>query len=234
VTRSVVLVSGGLDSAVVLAMAIEAGHEVFPFHVQYGQKNARELLSAKALVAFFSLYDRLRVVTVDMQIRGSALTDEAVEVPSAQADGVPATYVPARNTFMLGLAASFAESVSASRIWVGFNQLEDVYTPAGRASGVRFANRVSSVGYPDCSDEFVDAMNDLLKLGMRRPAKVVAPIIDMTKSEIIREALWLQVPIALTWSCYAGGAAPCGRCDACRARVAAFASLCKPDPAQLT
>jgi 7-cyano-7-deazaguanine synthase len=144
------------------------------------------------------------------------------------------TYVPARNTFMLGLAASFAESVRARQIWVGFNQLDDTFVPAGRLRGLKLSRRVSGEGYPDCSDEFVDAMNALLALGMERPAKVVAPIIDMTKREIVREALWLKVPIALTWSCYAGGSNPCSRCDACRSRVAAFASLCKPDPAQLT
>ena len=127
-------------------------------------------------------------------------------------DGIPVTYVPARNTFMLGLAASYAEQVCAQRIYTGFNIID--YS-----------------GYPDCRPEYVEAFNAALSAGMKKPVEVVAPLVQMTKVEIVNLARELGVPLKHTWSCYTGGVRPCGRCDSCILRADAFEKAGFEDPA---
>lgn len=222
--RAVVLLSGGLDSATALACALEDGYDVLPFSVNYGQRHSTEMVAADGLVTAYhrrgaSVASRV-VVTVafPQPILGSALTDtQNVQVPldrplADMSKDVPVTYVPARNTFLLGLAASFAEQQGASRIYTGFNVLD--YS-----------------GYPDCRPEYVEAYNALLRLGMQSPAQVCAPLVYKTKAEIVQLAVSLNVPLELTWSCYTGGERPCGRCDSCILRAQAFAQCGLKDPA---
>ncbi len=217
--RSVVLMSGGLDSATALGVALRSEGirkgTVHPFHVIYGQRHSRETESARLIADHYDL--ALSVATVSMPIAGSALTDSRVSVPvdGLPRDGIPVTYVPGRNTFLLGLAASFAESVGADKIWVGFNAID--YS-----------------GYPDCRPEFVGAMNATLCVGMKTPASVCAPIINHTKAAIVALAYSMGVPIQHTWSCYVGGNRPCNVCDSCRIRAVAFDQCGLVDPANAT
>ena len=209
----VALLSGGLDSATSFALAMKQhGGDVTPFHVIYGQRHGRETESARAIANHAR--KTLQTVRVEMPIFGSALTDPGVDVPTEGVDStiVPVTYVPARNTFLLGLAASFAEGIHASEIWVGFNAID--YS-----------------GYPDCRPGFVNAINNALAVGMKTPVRVVAPIITKTKKEIVALAQELGVPLHETWSCYQGGKDPCGVCDSCRIREQAFTDLGMFDPA---
>jgi 7-cyano-7-deazaguanine synthase len=209
--KAVVLLSGGLDSATALAVAVSEGQEVTALHVDYGQRHSRETESAVALARHYCV--PLVSARVSMPIAGSALTDTRIAVPTTgvQLDVIPVTYVPARNTFLLGLSASLAEGIQASKIYVGFNAID--YS-----------------GYPDCRPSFVSAMNEALQRGMREPCEILAPLIGMSKVEIIRTGLALSVPYALSWSCYVGGHAPCGACDSCRIRGDAFGELGIEDP----
>jgi 7-cyano-7-deazaguanine synthase len=218
--KAVVLLSGGLDSTTALAIAVARGLDVYPLSVEYGQRHRVELERAQAIAAHYGRPHATVSVRFGEAIQGSALTDE-IEVPKDRpmdemADGIPVTYVPARNTFLLGLAASYAEQLGARFVYVGFNALD--YS-----------------GYPDCRPEYVKHYNRALLLGLEQVVQVIAPIIRMRKTAIVRKALALGAPLHLTWSCYSGdggaGEAPCGRCDSCRIRSAAFAELGQADPA---
>jgi 7-cyano-7-deazaguanine synthase len=221
--RAVVLCSGGLDSTVAAAEARTAGYVLYLLSVNYGQRHAVELTRvpeiAKALGA-------ARVLTVDVNLRaigGSALTDE-VSVPKDRSlegigTGIPPTYVPARNTLFLALALGWAEALGAEVIYFGANVLD--YS-----------------GYPDCRLEFLQAFEALAKVGTKagvegRAIRIEAPLLKMTKADIIRRGVALGTPLHLTHSCYDPDAAgrPCGRCDSCRLRRKGFEEAGFPDPA---
>lgn len=215
---AVVLLSGGLDSATALALAGERGFACHALSVDYGQRHAAEL-EAAGRVARAARVVQHRVMRVDLAgIGGSALTDTALAVPEGPTTGIPITYVPARNTIMLALALAWAEVLEAQDIFVGVNVLD-------------------SSGYPDCRPEFIAAFTALAALATRagvggRPCTVHAPLIELSKEQIIREGVRLGVDYAQTVSCYqadAGGRG-CGRCDACRLRRAGFAAAGLPDP----
>jgi 7-cyano-7-deazaguanine synthase len=218
--HGVVLLSGGLDSATVLAIARADGWRVHALSVDYGQRNAAELDAARAVAAAAGVEEHV-VVSVDLRaFGGSALTAE-IEVPRHREDGegVPITYVPARNTVLLSLALAFAEVTESDAIFIG-------------------VNAVDYSGYPDCRPEYVEAYERMANLATRRgveghPLRVHTPLIGLSKPEIVRRGTELGVDYALTRSCYdlspAGEA--CGECDACYLRLKGFADAGLSDPA---
>ena len=215
---AVVLVSGGMDSAVVMALARERGLRCHALSVSYGQRHAAELDAAAALARAQGAVQH-KVVTVDLRsIGGSALTDDALAVPEAGGPGIPVTYVPARNTIMLSVALGWAEVLGAAEIHCG-------------------VNAVDYSGYPDCRPEFIAAFESLARLATKagvegHPIRIVAPLIRLSKAEIVREGLRLGVDFASTVSCYQADAQgrACGHCDACRLRAEGFAAAGVPDP----
>ena len=215
---AVVLLSGGLDSATALALAREQGFRTHALSVAYGQRHLAELEAARRIAAALGAAEH-RVMQVDLAgIGGSALTDPAIAVPEAPAAGIPVTYVPARNTMMLALALGWAEVLNARDLFIGVNVLD-------------------SSGYPDCRPQFIAAFEGLARLATRAGVegahfKIHAPLIRLTKAQIIREGLRLGVDYSQTVSCYQADAQgrACGRCDSCRLRRAGFASAAVADP----
>jgi len=218
VKPAVVLLSGGLDSATVLAMARHDGRECRALSVDYGQRHRVELEAAARVAAALGAVEH-RVVPLDLRVfGGSALTDDAIAVPSQPSSGIPVTYVPARNTIFLALALAYAEVSDADVIFVG-------------------VNAVDYSGYPDCRPEFLSAFEKVANLATKRavegrPIEIVAPIIGMTKADIVRRGIALGVDYSLTVSCYEPDAAgrACGRCDACRFRRQGFEQAGIADP----
>lgn len=217
-SRAVVLVSGGLDSATCLAIAREAQRECFALSFAYGQRHDAELLAA-ARVADSLGARQHRVMNIDLAaFGGSALTDSAIEVPESAAVGIPVTYVPARNTVFLSLALAWAEVLEAGEIFIG-------------------VNAVDYSGYPDCRPEFIQAFESMANLATRagvegRALRVRAPLIDLSKAQIIRRGAALGVDYAQTVSCYQADeqGRGCGRCDACRLRREGFLAARFEDP----
>ncbi len=219
--RAVVLLSGGLDSATTLAIAAKEVDEVYALTVRYGQRHARELESARRIAAHFGVAGH-QEVAVDLKgFGGSALTDEAAPLPADRSEAemreaIPPTYVPARNTVLMGLALAYAETLDAEAVYIGANALD--YS-----------------GYPDCRPEFYEAFREVARLGTMRgveghPIEVRHPLIDATKAEIVQLGADLGVPFELTWSCYRGGERACGRCDSCRLRRKGFREAGLEDP----
>jgi 7-cyano-7-deazaguanine synthase len=216
--RAIVLLSGGLDSTTVLAIARSRGFECRTLAVAYGQRHAVELEAARRISALLGAVEH-RQMNVDLaEIGGSALTDQRIAVPEAPTRGIPVTYVPARNTLFLSLALGWAEVLDAHRIFIG-------------------VNAVDYSGYPDCRPEFIAAFEQLAGLATRTGVeggriRINAPLISMSKSAIIRAGTALGVPYADTVSCYQASAdgAACGRCDSCRLRREGFAAAGIPDP----
>ncbi|KLD69510.1 7-cyano-7-deazaguanine synthase QueC [Xanthomonas pisi] len=215
--KAVVLLSGGMDSAAVIALAQEQGFAVYALSVRYGQRHTSELDAAARVAAAQGVVAH-KVVDVDLRsIGGSALTDD-IEVPDAGGDGIPVTYVPARNTIMLSLALGWAEVVGANDLFCG-------------------VNAVDYSGYPDCRPEFVRAFEVLANLATKAGVegaglRVHAPLQFLSKADIVREGVRLGVDFGLTVSCYRADAdgRACGHCDACRLRAAGFADAGIPDP----
>jgi 7-cyano-7-deazaguanine synthase len=216
--RAVVLLSGGLDSATVLAQARSAGWACHALSVHYGQRHSAELAAAARVAQALGAVEH-RVMGVDLAgIGGSALTDPGIAVPESPATGIPSTYVPARNTLLLALALGWAEVLDAEAVFVG-------------------VNAVDYSGYPDCRPAFVAAFNEVARLGTRagiegQPVEVRAPLVAMTKAQIIQSGIALGVDYAMTVSCYQADAvgAACGRCESCRLRREGFAAAGVPDP----
>ncbi|GAA4853029.1 7-cyano-7-deazaguanine synthase QueC [Luteimonas vadosa] len=214
---AVVLVSGGMDSAVVLAIARERGFAVHALSVAYGQRHTSELAAAAQVAESLGAVAH-KTVEVDLRaIGGSALTDD-IDVPDAGGAGIPVTYVPARNTIMLSVALGWAEVLGASDIFCG-------------------VNAVDFSGYPDCRPEFIDAFQALANVATKAGVegaglRVHAPLLQMGKADIVREGLRLGVDFAGTVSCYRADHAgrACGHCDACRLRAEGFAAAGTPDP----
>jgi 7-cyano-7-deazaguanine synthase len=215
---AVVLLSGGLDSATALAIARERGFRCYALSVDYGQRHLAELAAARRVAQSAEVLEH-RIMRVDLAgIGGSALTDAAIGVPEEPTAGIPVTYVPARNTIMLALALGWAEVLTARHIFIGVNVLD-------------------SSGYPDCRPEFIAAFGALAALATKAgvegsPCQIEAPLIALTKAEIIREGTRLGVDYADTVSCYQADEAgrACGRCDACRLRRAGFEAAGLADP----
>ena len=216
--KAVALVSGGMDSAVVLAIAREQGFAVHALSVRYGQRHTSELDAAARVARALGAVAH-KTVDVDLRaIGGSALTDDGIEVPEAGGEGIPATYVPARNTIMLSIALGWAEVLGAADIFCG-------------------VNAVDYSGYPDCRPEFIAAFERLANLATKAGVegagiRIHAPLMRMGKDGIVREGLRLGVDFAQTVSCYRADAEgrACGHCDACRLRAQGFAEAGVADP----
>jgi 7-cyano-7-deazaguanine synthase len=215
--RAVVLLSGGLDSATVLAMARAQGFECYALSVDYGQRHHAELAAAKRVAQAIGAREQ-RVVNIDLTgFGGSALTDANIAVPEHASSGIPITYVPARNTIMLSLALAWAEVLHAQDIFFG-------------------VNAVDYSGYPDCRPEYVAAFERMANLATQaavegKPLTLHAPLQHLTKAEIIQHGVRLGVDYALTVSCYQADeqGRACGRCDSCRLRREGFQSAGVPD-----
>jgi len=215
---AIVLLSGGLDSATTLAIARSRGFRTFALSVHYGQRHIAELDAASRVAAALGAHEH-RVMGVDLAgIGGSALTDFGLAVPESAGTGIPITYVPARNTLLLSLALGWAEVVGAGDIFVG-------------------VNAVDYSGYPDCRPEFIDAFQNLAQLATKSGVEghrltIQAPLVTLSKAEIIRMGHGLGIDYAMTVSCYQADSAgrACGRCDSCRLRSAGFAEAGIQDP----
>lgn len=215
--KAVVLLSGGLDSATCAAQAIADGYDVIALSLNYGQRHDRELLAANQVVAHLKIQDHFVMQVNLAQWGGSALTDPAIAVPTNGSDSgvIPITYVPGRNTVFIAIALSLAEAKGAEAIYLGINAVD--YS-----------------GYPDCRPEYLEAFQNLAilssKAGLEGKAPtLVSPLVTDSKVDIVRRALQLEVPIALTWSCYQGGDRPCGVCDSCRIRDRALIEAGRSD-----
>jgi len=216
--RAVVLLSGGLDSATTLAMAREQGFDCYALSFAYGQRHASELVAAERVARALGALEH-KTLPLDLRaIGGSALTDDAIAVPTEASEGIPVTYVPARNTVFLSLALGWAEVLGAYDIFIG-------------------ANAVDYSGYPDCRPAFIEAFENLANLATKAGVEghrfhIHAPLIHLSKAEIIQTGLSLGVDYGLTLSCYQADAEgrACGVCDSCRLRAAGFAQAGVPDP----
>ncbi len=217
---AIALLSGGLDSATAAALAAEAGYRVVALSFDYGQRHRRELEAAERVVAGLKLAEHHRIAVNLAAWGGSALTDSRLEVPTGgvQPDAIPNTYVPGRNTVFIALGLSLAEARGAERLVLGINAVD--YS-----------------GYPDCRPDYLAAMQAVADLGSKagrdgHGTKLWAPLVTWTKTRIVQEAVRLGVPIRDTWSCYSGGAMPCGLCDSCRIRNAALVEAGVPELVQ--
>ena len=216
--RAVVLLSGGMDSAVTLALAREQGFACHALSVAYGQRHASELAAAQRVASALGAVEH-KIVNVDLRsIGGSALTADAIAVPKAGGAGIPATYVPARNTIMLAVALGWAEVLGAADIFCG-------------------VNAVDYSGYPDCRPEFIRAFEELANLATKAGVegarlRIRAPLMHIDKAGIVREGLRLGVDFAATVSCYRADVdgRACGHCDACRLRAQGFVDAGVADP----
>lgn len=215
---AVVLVSGGLDSATTLAMAREAGYACYTLAFDYGQRHRSELLASEQISRAMSAVEH-KVVHLDLNlIGGSALTDTSIAVPEQETEGIPVTYVPARNTVFLSIALGWAEVLGASDIFIG-------------------VNAVDFSGYPDCRPDYIAAFENMANLATKaavegQPIHIHTPLIDLSKGDIIRKGLALGVDYSLTVSCYQANdrGEACGRCDSCRLRRQGFQQAEITDP----
>ncbi len=210
---AIVLLSGGLDSATLLYY-VKRRFNPLALVFLYGQRHRKELNSALKIAKACRV--KAKRVKVDFPEVGSALLDTRLKLPGRLSRKIPITYVPGRNIVFLSIALSYAEAYGIDKIFIGVNAID--YS-----------------GYPDCRPEFIRAFNRMVKLGTKagvesRPVKIVAPFINLKKSEIIKIGVSLGVPYELTWSCYAGEEKPCGRCDSCRLRAKGFREAGVNDP----
>jgi 7-cyano-7-deazaguanine synthase len=221
--KAILLLSGGLDSFTAGAIARADGYELYALTVRYGQVHASEIEAARRVAGALEVTRHLELDVPLSKIGGSALVGSGAIPKDRPLDAVdiPSTYVPARNTVFLSLAMAWAEVVGAEAIIIGVNALD--YS-----------------GYPDCRPEYLRAFEDLAALATKagvegRPLRILAPLLELSKAEIIRRGLSLGVDYGVTWSCYDPGPAgkPCGRCDSCRLRSRGFAEAGAEDPALL-
>ncbi len=216
--KAVILLSGGLDSATILAIAQSQGYQCYCLSLDYHQRHIAELQAAKRIVQIMGAHDH-KTVQLDLSLfGGSALTDNEIAVPESETEGIPVTYVPARNTIMLSLSLAWAEVLEAQNIFIGVNALD--YS-----------------GYPDCRREYVNAFQQMANLATKSAVEgkkitVHAPLIDMTKAEIITKGLGLGVDYSMTISCYQANneGQACGLCDSCRLRRDGFLKAGVDDP----
>jgi len=209
--KAIILLSGGLDSSTTLYYAKNKGYDCHALIFDYGQRHKREISSA--VVQAKRLKVPYEIIKIKLPWKGSSLLDKKAKVPTnRKMKGIPSTYVPARNTIFLSFALSYAEAIGARVIFIG-------------------ANAIDFSGYPDCRPKFYEAFQKVIKEGTKaQKIKVLTPLIDLSKAEIIKLAIKLKVPLDLTWSCYMGGKKPCGICDSCKLREKGFAGLSSFEP----
>ena len=216
--KTVVLFSGGLDSATVIAIALSKGFEPYPLTIVYGQRHSIEVEKSKKTLLKYGIADKAAVLNLDLSLFSScSLINRKMDIPAQPADGIPSTYVPSRNLIFLSIAAGFAETIDAGTIMIGVNSVD--YS-----------------GYPDCRPEFIEAFNRVLsvgtKMGVEKSLAVEAPLIKMSKKEIIQLGISLGVDYSLTHSCYdpSPDGRSCGICDSCRLRLEGFRQAGLKDP----
>lgn len=208
--RAVALVSGGLDSAICLALAKDQGFDCYAMSFNYGQRHGAELEAARRVAAAIGVHQH-KIVSIDLrQFGGSALTDDAIEVPLTASEQIPVTYVPARNTIFLSYALAWAEVIESYDIFIG-------------------VNAVDYSGYPDCRPEYIQAYQAMARLATKagvegKPVRIHAPLVHLTKAEIVKKGVELGVDYGLTVSCYQADpdGRACGVCEACRFRAEGF------------
>ncbi len=216
--RAVIMVSGGLDSTTVMAIAKSEGYECYTLAFDYGQRHRSELAASAVCAEQFGAIEH-KVVSLDLRsIGGSALTDDNIDVPEEMGDGIPVTYVPARNTVFLSIALGWAEVIGAEAIFLG-------------------VNAVDYSGYPDCRPEFIEAFENVANLATKAGVEgkrmhIRAPLMKMTKGEIIKQGVSLGVDYSQTVSCYQANekGEACGKCDSCQLRKIGFEEAGVPDP----
>ena len=218
-SKALVLLSGGLDSSTTLGIANEENDEIFALTFKYGQKHDKEIQCAKELADYYSVKEH---IVIDAQLekiaKSSLINDDDIPISDEEeiGDTIPTTYVPARNIIFLSYALSYAESIDAGKIYIG-------------------ATAVDYSGYPDCRPDFFKAFNKMAKKGTKRGIQgkkidIKTPLIDKSKSEIIKKGDELSVPFQKTWSCYQGGIKACGKCDSCKLRLKGFMEAGLEDP----
>jgi len=221
VKKAVCLISGGIDSCVTAFMAKKQGYEIYALTINYGQRHKKELESAKKIALFLKAKKHI-IININLsKFGGSSLIDKTKKIEknrSLQEIGknIPSTYVPARNTVFLSIALAFAEAICGDAVFIG-------------------ATATDYSGYPDCRAEFIDAFQKLSDIATKKglenkPIKIIAPLISLTKSQIIKKGFELKAPLDKTWSCYVGGKKACGRCDSCLLRLKGFKELGMKDP----
>lgn len=216
--KAIILLSGGLDSATALAIAKKDKYDCYALSVNYHQRHNYELTAAKNIAKYFSVKD-LKEVEIDLSwLQNSALTNKSLTIPQSLSDGIPVTYVPARNTIMLSLAMAWAESIDCTDIFIG-------------------VNAVDYSGYPDCREEYIKSFQKMANLATKKAVegglvKIHTPLINLSKKEIIKRGTKLGVDYSLTISCYqvSSDGLACGKCDSCRLRKAGFENSGIPDP----
>ncbi|MEX1028625.1 MAG: 7-cyano-7-deazaguanine synthase QueC [Paenibacillaceae bacterium] len=232
--KAVIILSGGLDSTTCMGIADEQGYSLYPLTFDYGQRHRIELINARKVADYYGVGERMKLITLPFlrDFGGSALTDDQIDVPRMEAhkvetsnesmnnhnenEDIPVTYVPGRNLLFLSIATSYAEAIGAEAIYIGVNALD--YS-----------------GYPDCRPNFIAKVNEVIALATKvgvqgGTMRIHTPLIDMTKADIVREGLRLDVPYVLTTSCYNGGVEACGECDSCVLRLRGFAEAGSVDP----
>ncbi len=216
--KAIILLSGGLDSLTTLAIAKQQGFKCYALHVIYGQRHASETHAAKKIADFHQV-ESFRQINIDMSwLKSSALTNHSLTIPEQRTDGIPVTYVPARNTIMMSLAVAWAETVEANDIFLG-------------------VNAVDYSGYPDCRPEYIKAYETMVNLGIKsavegEPFHIHTPLIKLSKEDIILKGLMLGVDYSMSVSCYQADAdgRACGKCDSCDLRQKGFEKARVKDP----
>ena len=216
--KAIILLSGGLDSLTTLAIAKQQGFKCYALHVIYGQRHASETHAAKKIADFHQV-ESFRQINIDMSwLKSSALTNHSLTIPEQRTDGIPVTYVPARNTIMMSLAVAWAETVEANDIFLG-------------------VNAVDYSGYPDCRPEYIQAYETMVNLGIKsavegEPFHIHTPLIQLSKEDIILQGLMLGVDYSMSVSCYQADAdgRACGKCDSCDLRQKGFEKAGVKDP----
>jgi 7-cyano-7-deazaguanine synthase len=216
--KAIILLSGGLDSLTTLAIAKQQGFKCYALHVLYGQRHASETHAAKKIADFHQV-ESFRQINIDMSwLKSSALTNHSLTIPEQRTDGIPVTYVPARNTIMMSLAVAWAETVEANDIFLG-------------------VNAVDYSGYPDCRPEYIKAYETMVNLGIKsavegEPFHIHTPLIQLSKEDIILKGLMLGVDYSMSVSCYQADAdgRACGKCDSCDLRQKGFEKAGVKDP----
>ena len=213
--KAIILLSGGMDSAVCASIAKKEGYTLYGFHVDYRQRTSKkELECAKKVAAFFDVED-FKVLSLDFlrEIGGSGLVDERIELPREETEGIPLSYVPFRNSIILSLATAWAEVIGAETLFYG-------------------ANSIDFSGYPDCRPQYFKAFQSLIDVGTKDETSITlkVPLSHMSKADIVKKGLELHTPFELTWSCYTQNERACGVCDSCRLRLKGFEENHIKDP----
>ena len=216
--KAIILLSGGLDSSTVLAIAKAEGYDCYALTINYNQRHDAELVAARNIAKFFKVKD-FKIVDIDLSwLKNSALTNKDISIPENPSIGIPVTYVPARNTIMMTLALAWAETINSQNIFIG-------------------VNAVDYSGYPDCRPEYIESFQDMANLATKagvegNKIKIHTPLIEMTKAEIIQKGIKNKVNYKMTVSCYQAtkNGSACGKCDSCRLRKEGFKSAQIEDP----